>query len=129
MKKPLNNLPTRGPRIAPGLAKMMAQSHNLSGLKAHVDEVARTEANMLAGVKSDAEETAALLRQCAIAFKKVENVEAMLDAFERQIATHGGQTPGSAADILFNQASTMIKTLRDVMAAAETQVAPVGEGG
>lgn len=109
-------LPTRGPVKANGMAEMLAKSIDLSSLASKVND---TGEKLQADIEREAKETAEALRQCAIAFKKVDNVERMLDAFEQQVAQHAGKTPGSAADILFQQASRMIQAMRDVMKAAE----------
>jgi hypothetical protein len=113
-------LPTRGPVVANGLAKMMAQAADLTGLAKQAATVNETGERLQADIEREAQETAEALRQCAIAFKKVENVERMLAAFEQQVAQHAGQTPGSAADILYQQATRMIQALREAMKAAES---------
>lgn len=106
-------LPTRGPVVANGLAKMMAQAADLTGLAKQAATVNQAGEALQADIERDAKETAEALRQCAIAFKKVENVELMLDAFDRQVSHQPEDS------VLRKQAGAMIQALRDVMKAAE----------
>lgn len=104
-KRPINGLPTRGPRRLLGMAAALAAT--AAGQQAA--DTAQEEAKD----KADAGDAIKAMREVVVNARKVQHVNRMLAAYDAQIANMPEGHP------LRQQAEVLVKGLRDAMAAAE----------